>query len=148
MKKYLSSVLLFLFLVPTFGQELSKKDYARAVSFLWPNLTNNKVFNLSIQVNWFPDSTGFSYVTYTSKEKVFNKFDFKEMKTTRLFDQDRLARLLNDSLKSGFKGDSLPFNAVNYINKSTVDFNVGGKGYRLDLKSWKLEIKKPRTNNA
>jgi dipeptidyl-peptidase-4 len=146
MKKFITGAICLFFICPAFAQELTKVDYARAVSFLWPNLTNNKVFNLSIQVNWFPDSTGFSFVTYSNKEKVFNKFDFKEMKVARLFDHERLARLLTDTLQSDFKPEALPFNFVNYVDKSTIEFDIRGKAYQLNLKNWILKLK-PEDNN-
>ncbi|RYY16323.1 MAG: S9 family peptidase, partial [Chitinophagaceae bacterium] len=137
MKKYITAVLSLMILYPATGQQIMKADYDRAVSFLWPNLTNKKVFNLSVQVNWFADSSGFSYVTHTEKEKVFNKFDLKTMKASRLFDHERLAKLLTDSLKSNFNAAELPFNAV-IVNKSKIAVNIDGKAYTIDLDSWQL----------
>ncbi|RZK91636.1 MAG: S9 family peptidase, partial [Pedobacter sp.] len=129
------------------GQELTKADYARAVSFLWPNLANKKVFNLSLQPAWFPDSTGFSFVTYSSSDKVFNKVEFKNMKIVPLFDHERLARLLNDSLKTTVKATALPFDFARYINKSTIEFNVQGKAYQLDINKWILKPRKRENEN-
>ena len=142
MKKPIISVLCLFLLLSATAQELSKADYARAVSFLWPNLANKKVFNLSVQVNWFPDSTGFSFVTNTANEKAFNKFVFKEMKVSRFFDHTRLAKVLADTLKTTFNPAALPFNAVNYVDKSTIEFNVNDKPYRIDLNSWTLKQKR------
>ncbi len=56
------------------AQGLAKQDYARAVSFLWPNINNKKAYNLSLHVNWFADSSGFWYVTQSKEGKVYHKW--------------------------------------------------------------------------
>ncbi len=66
MKKYLLIVISFLLQIISYNQiqaqeQLTNDDYARAVSFLWQNLNDRKVFNLNVIPNWFPDSTGFWY---------------------------------------------------------------------------------------
>jgi dipeptidyl-peptidase 4 len=53
---------------------LTKQDYARAVSFLWPNINNKKAYNLSLQVNWLADSSGFWYVTQSKEGKTYHKW--------------------------------------------------------------------------
>jgi len=129
------------------AQALSEADYARAVSFLWPNLSDNKVFNLSVQVIWFPDSTGFSFVTRSSGDKVFNKYTFKEKKITKLFDHSKMAKLLTDSFHTDIKPSALPFDVVRYTGKSDVEFNFRGKGYQVNFDSWTLKAKSRPDDN-
>ena len=57
---------------------------------------------------------------------------------TPLFDHERLAKLLIDSLKLTATGKNLPFSAVTYINKNKISFNAKGDTYQLDLKSYQL----------
>ncbi len=147
MKKYFLFFIGLVVLSRADAQQLSRQDYARAVSFLWPNLNNKKVFNLNTQYSWFTDSTGFSFLTQSKEEKIFNKLDWKKMEVERLFDQNRLAKLLTDSLKTEIKSSDLPFNSVKYIDKSHLEFNVKGKDYRLDLNTYSLAPKKKEESN-
>src|SRR5258705_11085254 len=93
------------------AQQVTKQDYARAVSFLWSNLANKKVFNINTQYSWFADSTGVSFLIQNRDEKIFNKLEWKKMKVERLFDHSRLAKLLTESLKKEINATDLPFNS-------------------------------------
>ncbi len=135
----LASTLIFSY---SYSQQPGKQDYARAVSFLNTNLINKKVFNANIQYNWFGDSTGFSFLSQTKEGKVFKKMEWKKMQVEDMFDHTRLSKLLSDSLKKEFKATDLPFTTFRYINKSTIEFNVQGKDYSLDLNSYTLTAKK------
>ncbi|MES1220667.1 MAG: DPP IV N-terminal domain-containing protein, partial [Bacteroidota bacterium] len=147
MKKYLFYFSSFIFLLQTQAQQLTKQDYARAVSFLWSNLVNKKVFNVNPQYNWFADSSGVSFVTQSKDEKVFNKVEWKKMKIERLFDHNRLAKLLSDSLKKEIKPTELPFYSVKYIDKSHLEFTAEGKEYVLDINNYSLSPKKKEPEN-
>src|SRR6185503_11887609 len=57
-----------------------------------------------------------------------------------LFDHERLAKLLTDSLKMQVKANNLPFNTARFIDKKTISFNAGGKNYRLDLNTYQLSL--------
>ncbi len=129
------------------AQQLTKQDYARAVSFLWSNLANKKVFNINTQYSWFADSTGLSFFTQNKDEKVFNKLEWKKMKIERLFDHSRLAKLLTDSLKKEIKPADLPFYSVKYIDKSHLEFTIEGKDYSLDTGTYSLTRKKKEAEN-
>lgn len=99
MKYYSLLIIVSLFHFSLPAQQLSKQDYERAAAFQMRNLTNKKVFNLLVNVTWFADSSGFSYITQKKNEKQFNKFEFSSQKSVPLFDQERLAKLLTDILK-------------------------------------------------
>jgi dipeptidyl-peptidase 4 len=63
---------ILLFTTPK-SQQVTKEDYARAVSFLWSNLNNKTIFNASVDPLWFKDSTGVAYVIHSKGGKSFNK---------------------------------------------------------------------------
>lgn len=147
MKKYFPFLITLIIFSEVPAQQLSKQDYARAVSFLSPNLINKKVFNINTQYNWFADSSGVSFLTQNKQEKVFNKVEWKKMKVERMFDHIRLAKLLTDSLKTQIKPTELPFNMVSYADKSHIEFTVRGKDYSLDLDTYSLAQKKKDSFN-
>ena len=138
MKKVISFILLILFVYTSTSQSITKSDYARAVSFLPQNLNGKKMFNINVQSAWAADSTGFLFVTQNKESKQFNKIDLKRMQPELLFDHERLAKLLTDSLKTQVRSNNLPFNTARYIDKNTISFNAGGKSYKLDLTTYKL----------
>ncbi|HEU4858685.1 MAG TPA: prolyl oligopeptidase family serine peptidase, partial [Chitinophagaceae bacterium] len=109
-----------------------------AVSFLPQNLNGKKMFNINVQSAWAADSTGFLFVTQGKEGKQFNKIDLKKMQPELLFDHERLAKLLTDSLKTQVRSNNLPFNTARYIDKNTISFSAGGKGYKLDLTTYQL----------
>ena len=90
----------------------SREDYKRAVSFLWSNLVNKKVYNINIQPVWFQDSTGFCFISQDKSKKGYNKFIFKNQKVEPLFDHSRMAKLLADSLKFPVDEKELPLTAL------------------------------------
>lgn len=124
------------------SQQLTKQDYARAVSFLYSNLANKKIFNTNVPYNWFPDSTGVSYMLQDAGKKNFWKIDWKKMKPEPLFDHERLAKLLGDSLQKKVTATELPVFIARYADKTHVDINAEGKEYSLDISNYTLTRKK------
>lgn len=61
-------------------------DYNRAVSFMWKNMNNKKMFNLYIQSNWFADSTGLWYKSHSIEDKKYLKISFPDLEKSDLFD--------------------------------------------------------------
>jgi len=134
-------------LLESHAQQLTKEDYARAVSFLGSNLFNKKIFNVNTQYSWFEDSTGLSFLTQSKDEKVFNKLEWKKMKIERMFDQSRLAKLLGDHLHKEIKANDLPISAVKQADKSHIEFTTDNKDLSLDLNNYSLTIKKKEEKN-
>lgn len=112
------------------------------------NLLNKKVFNANTQFNWFADSTGLTFFSQNKDGKIFSKIDWKTKKVERLFDHERLAKLLTDSLKTEYKASNLPFASVKYIDLSHLEFAVLGKEYALDLNKYTLSPKKREAFNS
>ena len=138
MRKYLFALACIIIAISATSQQITKQDYARAVSFMWPNLNNKKVFNLNIRPNWFADSSGFSFSTQNKEGIVYNKLDFKTMKTEKLFDHERLAKLLSDSLKTTIKSNQVQLNSLRHVDKTKIAFSAGGKNFILDIASYSL----------
>lgn len=146
MKKYSFLFLFVSFIAGANAQELSKQDYARAVSFLYGNLINKKVFDINTPHTWFADSSGISFTTQNKTGKVFNKMEWKKMKPERMFDHDRLAKLLSDSLKKEIRATDLPLNNVRYIDRSHIDLNADGREYTLDINTYTITRKRRPDN--
>jgi dipeptidyl-peptidase 4 len=147
MKKTILAAISIIIISELNAQQLTKDDYKRAVSFMWPNLANKKVFNINPPFSWFADSTGLSYYTQDADGKTFNKIDLKKKKIEPLFDQQRVAKILSDSLKKEIKATDLPFYTVRYADKTHLDFTAEGKEYSLNTTDYSLKRKTPETHN-
>ncbi len=146
MKKNLLLISLVLLQFSLQAQKLTKQDYERAAALHMRNL-GKKIFNLSVSVNWFADSSGFSYITQTKKEKRFNKFEFASMKAAPFFDQEKLAKSLTDLLKKTVAAADLPVTDARYIDKNSLSITADGKNYTLDLNSYTLAPRPERNFN-
>ncbi len=138
MRKYSVFICLIFFASVAFAQGLTKKDYERAASFLTGNLNNKKVYNINVQPFWAGDSSGFAFITQNKNERLFNKIEFIKMQVEPLFDKNRLAKLLSDSLKTSIRANDFSFTDGKFINKNKVSFQAGNKKYILDLNSYEL----------
>lgn len=133
------SFIAFIFIAgASMAQGITKNDYARAVSFLFQNLNNKKVFNLNVQPVWSRDSSGFAFITQSKEGKLFNKIDLKKMQVEPLFDQQGLAKLLTDSLKKPVQSNNLSLNDLKYVDKNKISFTTAEKKYLLDLTTYQL----------
>ena len=131
----------FSLIIESYGQQVTKDDYARAVSFLGQNLINRKVYNTNVNANWFADSSGFWYTYQGKNELVYYKYDLKKNESEKLFNQEQLAAILSDSLKAPIKPNELPINSIRYIDKTHIQFNVRDRTYILDRTTYKLDRK-------
>ena len=117
---------------------ISLDDYSRAVGFLGENLNNKKVFNLHIQPNWFPDSTGLWYVHQSPEKKRYYKITLPNMLRSDLFDHQKLAAILSDSLGSELKADMLPLIKVEYRNSKELLISAEKKTFVLNTDTYTL----------
>jgi len=108
----LSSILLLIALSlarTVLGQDKNlTEDYNRAVGFLWQNIDNKKVFNTYIQPNWFSDSSGIWYVNQSAESKKYLKITLPGLEKSDLFDHQKIASALSDSLGEEIKANNLP----------------------------------------
>ena len=140
MKNVFSFIIFILIVYVSASQTITKEDYARAVGFLVQNLNNKKVFNLNVSPIWADDSSGLAFITQNKEGRQFNKIDFRKMQIEPLFDKERLAKLLSDSLKTKIKADEFSFSNGRYINKNKISFMAGNKNFTLELNSYQLTL--------
>jgi len=121
------------------GQEgISIEDYNRAVGFMDENLNNKKVFNLNIRTNWFPDSTGMWYVHQTPAGKRYIKVTLPEHRKSNLFDHQRVADLITDSLGIKAEADNLPISGIEYKSETELKITVHAKTCILNIAYYTL----------
>ena len=127
--KILTLIILFLILhssTLTAQDEITIDDYNRAVGYLYENYNNKKVFNLNIRVNWFPDSTGMWYINQSLDNKKYLKVTLPDQVQSELFDHQKLAKIISDSLGSDIEANNLPISKIEYV--SPVELNITAKG--------------------
>ena len=143
-----SPILLFIILFLSqivSGQKIkSKNDYERAVSFLSKNLNNKKVFNLYVKSSWFPDSTGMWYVNRSPENKKYIGLDFSKLKKYDLFDHEKLANILSDTLNEEIKAEDLPITRIEHKNRHELIITVKGKQYIFNTQNQSLIASKAR----
>ena len=126
------------------GQEkMSPQRYNRAVRYLWENVNNKQAFNLHIEPNWFPDSSGMWYEWHAENIRSFRKISFPDLRKSDFFDHQKLAAILSDSLGEKVDANDLPIRDLVYIDKNRIGFTVKGKKYNLDLNAYKLSLAGP-----
>ncbi len=95
--KHLKSFVFFLlicFYQFSQAQDLTVKDYQRAKSYLWNNLSKN-FKNLSITPIWLEDQSGVSYFFQNKEGKEWMFSSFKDLKTSTYVSMQKLSTLLN-----------------------------------------------------
>jgi dipeptidyl-peptidase 4 len=142
MKNWGSLLLLMIFIGQANAQDIKKEDYVRAVSFLWKNIINKKVFNENVQPIWFKDSTGMAFITQSRVQKMFNKISWDTQKVEPWFDHQQLANALKATLKKEVDATALPIQNVQYSDASHVIFNIKEDAYKFNHKTNTL-IKTP-----
>lgn len=142
-KEKLTRFFLFLFILTSnvvFAQEIiTVEDYQRALSFERENYYNKTAFNLHIQPYWFPDSTGVWYVNHSPEAKKYLKISFPNMERSELFDHNKLAEILSDSLETEIEATNLPIQKIVYKNPTELEVNVKGKTYILNTNTYTLK---------
>ncbi|MBP9925514.1 MAG: prolyl oligopeptidase family serine peptidase [Cyclobacteriaceae bacterium] len=122
------------------AQQVTREDYRRAVSFLWGNLRDSKVYNVTVNPNWNSDG-GFFYTLSDKDGKTYYLSAPDSKKPVTLFDHERLAKLLADSLKITIKANDLPLEELKYLNKKEIEFSAKGKIYMLNTDYYTLSLK-------
>lgn len=137
MNKVLFMILLFAMNVR--AQAPDQADYARAVSFLWENLNNKKVFKLHVTPNWFADSSGVWFVEFAETERTYSKVTFKPFHKSNLFDHGLLAEKLAASTSRPVDPKNLELTDVRYINRDELEFSMAGRKFKWNTRSSALE---------
>ena len=134
---YLVFTLCFL-IVPVQAQDITQKNYARAVSFMYNNYNNKTAFNLHTNVHWFKDNSGIWFVDYSKEKKVYKTVAFKKNKVQPLFDQVRLAKALNAILEKKVKANDLRISNIERAENENFTIKVNGKFFALNSITYTL----------
>lgn len=142
MKRFTTLLLLVMLVSGTLSaqDEITIEDYSRAIGYLHKNYYNKKVFNLNIRANWFPDSTGVWYIRQSADEKQFLKITFPDLAQSPLFDQQKLAQILSDSLDAKIEADDLPIDKIEYKSADKLRITARGKTWLLNTENHSLEL--------
>ena len=134
-------ILLALFPFSLVSQDLTPSDYQRAESFLWENLVNKQAFNVYLTAEFFPDSSGMWFVTYSSEGKSFQMVSLPENELAPLFDHQRLADSLSVVLEDQISPQKLPFDRVSYLSPDTLSFYAQGNTYVWEKTTYRITKK-------
>jgi len=132
-------LVLFLLISHIVGAQdsISIEDYNRAVGFLGENL-NDRAFNLHIQANWFPDSSGLWYVHQSPESKKYLQVAIPGLLKSDLFNHAKLAAILSDSLAYEVEANKLPLTEVEYMSSKELRISVKNKTFVLDTEHYTL----------
>ncbi|MFT6138360.1 MAG: dipeptidyl-peptidase-4 [Cyclobacteriaceae bacterium] len=119
--------------------DITIDDYNRAVGFMYENRNNKKVFNVNIRPNWFPDSTGVWYVNHSPANKKYFKVSFPDRVQSELFDHEKVAQILKDSLKTEIKSTDLPISNIVYKNPKELIISARGKSFLLNTDTYMVQ---------
>jgi dipeptidyl-peptidase-4 len=120
--------------------EITLEDYNRAIGYLHKNYYNKKAFNLNIRANWFQDSTGMWYIHQSPDEKQYLKITLPGLAQSALFDHQKLAQILSDSLGAKVDANDLPISKIEYNSADTLLITAKGKTYQLNTQNYTLEL--------
>jgi len=133
-------IIIFLPIIVTAQNSITREDYDRAVGFTWKNVNDKKAFNLFVQPHWFPDSSGVWYIHQSAGNKNYLKITLPELKKSDLFDHQKLATILSDSLGKKIKAAKLPISNIEYKNSKELVITVKGKKYLLNTDDYSPTI--------
>jgi dipeptidyl-peptidase-4 len=149
MRNILNILALFIVVsISAFGQDrITLEDYERAISFQNGNIVNKQVFNLNIQANWFPDSTGLWYLKHGVDSKEYLKISLPDLNQADLFDHQKVAERFSDLLEEPIKANELPISRIEYKNTNELILSLKGKQYILNTSTYTLEEHKPEISS-
>jgi len=121
------------------GQDkITVDDYDRAVSFMYENYNNKKVFNLHIEPHWFKDHTGVWFIHRSPENKRYLKISLPDRVQSDLFDHQKLATVLGDLLQIEVNAKDLPLTNVEYIDPAHFILTAKDKRYTLNIENYEL----------
>ncbi|MFD1616393.1 S9 family peptidase [Gelatiniphilus marinus] len=141
-------VVLMLVSAPFQAQEVTQDHYKRAVSFMYNNFNNKTAFNLYTNVNWFKDNSGIWFIDYSKDKKTYKTVNFKNYKVANLFNHEKLAISLSELSKKSIESNQLSVSNIESIKNGNLDFSFEGKRYSLNLKSYQLQLKDEKKEEA
>lgn len=107
---------------------------------MWQNLNGKKAFNLYIEPNWMEGDSGLWYIHRTVLKKEYLKVELPEISKGPLFDHDRVAEILSDSLDEEISPNDLPIDNLEYLNKDRLKISYEGGAFILNLEDYTVQI--------
>ena len=144
MKFSISLIVIWFGAISAFGQQVTREDYKRAVSFLGNNLTNKKVFNANVSAIWAADNTGIAFVTNSPEGREFKCIERNSVKISPLFNKEAFTRLLRDSFKIEVKTANLDLTNLQWFHKDSLRFNIGSNQFIYNRKTNQLQKNSPQ----
>lgn len=143
MKKLIpTGLILYLFLSASLisnGQSLpDTTGYQRAERFTSGSI-GNKVYHLDVSPNWFDDSSGFAYHTYTRSGIQYYIISLPTLKKQIAFNRARLRDSLEKMLKHPVAERHLPLEYISWKNKTQFSFTIQNKKYLVNLKDYRIK---------
>lgn len=120
------------------AQELTKEDYARAVSFMYDNYNNKTAFNLYTSINWFKDGSGLWFIDYSKDNKTYKTVSFKKKNADLLFNHEKLANALSDITNKEVKANDISVSSAEPTENGNMTIISKGQKYALNLKTYEL----------
>lgn len=151
--KAIKFALIFLLLELSFVSKSQEADmatrYDRAVSYLWENLYNKRIYNLWIDPNWYADSTGFWYTTQSDEGKAYWQVTWDDLQKRSAFDHQRLATALSMTTGDTLKASNLPVHSIARIGSDSLKIGVDGVSYQFAIADYQLiELPKKEEEEA
>lgn len=141
MKNTFPFLILFLVSATLLAQDrITANDYSRAIRFLYENYNNKTAFNLNVQPQWFEDSSGFWFIRRSPEAKRYLKVTLADQSMTDLFDHEKVAQLLSDSLETDVDASDLPIRGIVHRGPDELAISVKGKSYVLNTESYTLGL--------
>ena len=131
-------------------EEITEKDYQRAVDFMYANYQNKTAFNLTTSVNWFQDGSGFWFIDYSKKGRQYQTVDFKNQKVEVLFDHSKLAIALSKTQQSTIEPYEISISGIEREANGGLSFMSKGQKFTWHEKTevlQKIEAKKAKPTN-
>ena len=125
--------------------QITINDYNRAVGFMKENVINKKAFNLEIQPNWYPDSSGVWFIHHSPDDKKYLKITFPDLQQSDLFDHKKLSKVLSDSLGVEMKANDLTITRIAYKNPKESIISARNKSYVLNTYTYSLSTPEKET---
>lgn len=113
-------------------------EYNQAVEFMYGNYNNKKVFNVNIRPNWFPDSTGVWFKHHSPDDTKYLKVTLPDLVQSELFDHQKLAQILSDSLDKDVKPNDLPISKIVYKGPKELMITAESETYLLSTETYSL----------
>ncbi len=140
--KAIKFALIFLLLELSFVSRSQETDmavrYDRAVSYMWENLYNKRIYNLWIDPNWYADSTGFWYTTQSNDGKAYWQVTWDDIQKKPAFDHERLANALSIATGDTLEGNKLPVHAIEPIGSDSLKIGVDDVFYQFAIADYQL----------